>query len=73
MADLTATLEAGQWDLIGTLLAREQNQAQSTVNQVAPILASLKAQLQKKPVVVPSNGAPIPEVEADTSPMSPVP
>jgi hypothetical protein len=54
---LTATLEAAQWDLLGRLLTTNLSQHQAEVNAIQPILNSLRTQLQPKPAN--GNGKPV--------------
>jgi hypothetical protein len=54
---LTATLEAAQWDRIGTMLMGQLSQHKAETAAIEPIVASLRAQLQAKPVQ--SNGKPV--------------
>lgn len=61
---LTATLPAAQWDVIGRHLANVLQQHQAEVNSVTPILNSLRAQLQPKPgALVQPNGQPLKSVQ----------
>jgi hypothetical protein len=46
---LTATLDAAQWDRIGTMLMGQLNQHKAETAAIEPIVASLRAQLQAKP------------------------
>ena len=52
---LTATLEPAQWDKIGNLLMGQLNQHKAEVGALEPIVTSLRAQLQPKPM---ANGKP---------------
>jgi hypothetical protein len=52
---LTATLDAAQWDRIGTMLMGQLNQHKAETAAIEPIVASLRSQLQAKPAVA-TNG-----------------